>query len=72
MEGEEKRDNGSEYQINMLLEEALARQMDEMIEKFAQILRRMLTTTMPSSSDHFEGTSPFKIQVNFDIPVKVI
>ena len=47
--------------IKMLLEEALARQMDEMIEKFAQILRHMSTTTTSLSSGNFEGTSPFKI-----------
>ena len=37
---------------------------------FAQILRRLLTTVDTStSSNHFGGANPFKVQVNFDIPV---
>ena len=37
---------------------------------FSQILRRLPTTTYAStSSDHFGGVAPFKIQVNFDIHV---
>jgi hypothetical protein len=38
--------------------------------EFFHILQRLpITTGMPSSSSHFGGTSPFKVQVNFDIPI---
>jgi hypothetical protein len=41
-----------------------------MMENFAHILQRLpITTGTSSSSDHFGGTSPFKVQVNFDIPI---
>ena len=41
-----------------------------MMENFAHILKRLpIASGRSSSSDHFEGTSPFKVQVNFDIPV---
>jgi hypothetical protein len=39
-----------------------------MMENFSHVLQRMsITTNMASSSDHFGGTSNFKVQVNFDI-----
>ena len=54
----------------MLLGEALMRQRNEMMDNFTQILRRMLTATdAPSTSSHFGGATPFKVQVNFDIPL---
>jgi hypothetical protein len=37
-----------------------------MMEKFAQILRRFPIEEAYSSSDH---ATPFKLQVNFDIPL---
>jgi hypothetical protein len=41
-----------------------------MMENFVHILQRLLIETNASSSSvHFGGTSPFKVQVNFDIPV---
>jgi hypothetical protein len=67
---EEKRDEGAGDSINLFLEESLTRQRDEMMENFSQILRRLSTTTdTSSSSNHFGGITPFKVQVNFDIPV---
>jgi hypothetical protein len=67
---EEKKNNGAEDSINMLFEQALARQRDKMMENFSHILQRMsIATCASSSSDHFGGTSPFKVQVNFDILV---
>ena len=40
-----------------------------MIDNFAQILRRMPTTAdAPSTSNRFGGVTPFKVQVNFEIP----
>ena len=41
-----------------------------MMENFSHILQRLpIESDASSSSSHFGGTSPFKVQVNFDIPV---
>jgi hypothetical protein len=41
-----------------------------MMENFSQILRRLSTIAdTSSSSNHFGSTTPFKVQVNFDILV---
>ena len=41
-----------------------------MMDNFSHILQRLpIASGASSSSDHFGGTSPFKVQVNFDIPV---
>jgi hypothetical protein len=67
---EEKKIDGADDPINLLLEQALTRQRDEMMENFSHILKRLpIASGASSSSGHFEGTSPFKVQVNFDIPV---
>jgi hypothetical protein len=66
----EKKNGKAKDSINMLLEQALVRQRDEMMDNFAHILQRLpIATGASSSSDHFGGTSPFKVQVNFDIPI---
>ena len=40
------------------------------MNNFAQILQRLPTTAnISTSSGHFGGAAPFKVQVNFDIPV---
>ena len=44
MVGEENRDDGAGDPIKMLLEESLTRQRNEMMDNFAHILLRMLTT----------------------------
>jgi hypothetical protein len=67
---EKNKNGGAKDSINLLLEQALARQRDEMMENFSHILQRLpIATSASSSSDHFGGTSPFKVQVNFDIPI---
>jgi hypothetical protein len=67
---EEKKIDRADDPISLLLEQALTRQRDEMMENFSHILQRLLIASdASSSSDHFRGTSPFKVQVNFDIPV---
>jgi hypothetical protein len=44
--------------------------MNKMMDNFTHILQHMLIATSASSSrDHFGGTSPFKVQVNFYIPI---
>jgi hypothetical protein len=67
---EEKKNDGADDPISLLLEQALTRQRDEMMENFSHILQHLpIASGASSSSDHFGGTSPFKVQVNFDIPV---
>jgi hypothetical protein len=67
---EEKKNDGADDPISLLLEQALTRQRDEMMENFSHILQRLsIATGASSSSGHFGGTLPFKVQVNFDIPV---
>jgi hypothetical protein len=54
----------------MLLEQDLTRERDEMMENFVCILQHLpITTGVSSLSDNFGGTSPFKVPVNFDIPI---
>jgi hypothetical protein len=67
---EEKKNDGADDSINLLLEQALTRQRDEMMENFSHILQCLpIETCTSSSNNHFGSTSPFKVQVNFDIPV---
>ena len=41
-----------------------------MMENFSHILQRLpIASDASSLSGHFGGTSPFKVQVNFDIPI---
>jgi hypothetical protein len=41
-----------------------------MMENFSHVLQHLLVATSASSlSGQFRGTSPFKVQVNFDIPI---
>jgi hypothetical protein len=41
-----------------------------MMENFSHILQHLpIATDTSSSTNHFGGTSPFKVQVNFDIPI---
>jgi hypothetical protein len=67
---EEKKNDGADNPINLLLEKSLTRLRDEMMENFSHILQFLsIASGVSSSSGHFGGTSPFKVQVNFDIPV---
>ena len=40
-----------------------------MTDNFAQILQRLPTRGATASSSHYGGTTHFKVQVNFDIPI---
>jgi hypothetical protein len=62
----EKNDDGTRDPFKMLLEEALTQQMNEMMDSFAQINRRLPTSDASSSSG---GAAFFKVQINFDIPI---
>jgi hypothetical protein len=67
---EENKNDTVDDPINLLLEQALTRQRDEMMENFSHILKFLPIALGASSSiGHFGGTSPFKVQVNFDISI---
>jgi hypothetical protein len=61
-----KKDDGTGDPFKMLLEESLVRQRNEMMDNFAQMLRQLSTSDASTSS---RGTTPFKVQINFDIPI---
>ena len=65
MEGEKKYD-GTGDPFKLLIEESLMQQRNEMMDNFMQILQRLPTSDASSSSG---GTAPFKVQINFDIPI---
>jgi hypothetical protein len=66
----EKKNDGEEDFIHLLLEQALTRQRDKMMDNFSHILQCLsIAAGASSSSGQFRGTSPFKVQVTFDIPI---
>ena len=67
--GDEKKDEGAEDPIKILLEEALEKQRNAMMDNFAQILQRLPTGSASTSNSHFGGASPFKVQLKFDITI---
>ena len=67
---EENKNDGADDLISLFLEKSLVQQRDEMMENFSHILQCFpITLGAYSSRSHFGGTSPFKIQENFDIPI---
>ena len=62
----ENKDDGIGDPFKLLIEESLMQQRDEMMDSFAQILWRLPTGDASSSN---EGTTPLKVQINFDIPI---
>jgi hypothetical protein len=67
---EEKKNDGADNPINLFLEQALMRQREKMMENFPRILQCLsIVTGASSSNNHFGITFPFKVQVNFYIPV---
>jgi hypothetical protein len=62
----EKKDEGTRYPFKMLLEESLTQHRNEMMDIFTQILRWLPTGDASSSRG---GAAPFKVQINFDIPI---
>jgi hypothetical protein len=65
MAGENKYDRTRDP-FKLLIEEALTQQRNEMMDSFVQILRRLPTGDASSSNG---GATPFKVQINFDIPI---
>ena len=66
---DEKKDEGAGDPIKILLEEAPEKQRNAMMDNFVQILQRLPTGSVSASSSPFGGATPFKVQVNFDIPI---
>ena len=67
--GEEKNYEGVGDPIKIFLKEALEKQRNAMMDNFAQILQQLPTGDASTSSSHSGGTNPFKVQVNFYIPI---
>jgi len=66
---EEKKDEGAGGPLKMLPEESLERYRDAMMDKFSQFLWRLPRGDASSSGSHSRGATPFKVQVNFVIPI---
>ena len=66
---EGKKDEGAGDPIKILLEEALNKQRNAMMDNFAQIIQRLPTYGASASNSHSGGATPFKVQVNIDIPI---
>ena len=66
---EGKKYEGAEDPIKILLEEALEKQRNTMMDNFAQILQRLPTYIASTSNSHSGSATPFKVQVNFYIPI---
>lgn len=66
---EEKKDEGVDDPFKIFLEETLKRQRNMMMDNFTKIFRQLPTGDTSSSSSDSEGTTPFKVQVNFEIPI---
>jgi hypothetical protein len=65
MKGENK-DERTRDPFKLFIKASLMQQRNEMMDNFAQILRRLPIGDASSSSG---GTAPFKVQINFDIPI---
>jgi hypothetical protein len=65
MVGEKKYD-GTGYPFKLLIEEYLTQKRNKMMDSFPQIFRRLPTGDTSSSRG---GAAPFKVQINFDIPI---
>ena len=66
---EEKKGEGAGDPIKILLKEALEKQRNAMMDNFAQILKWLPTDGVSTSRNRSRGTAPFKVQVNFEIPI---
>jgi hypothetical protein len=62
----EKKDDGIRDPFKILLEESLMNQRNDMMDSFAQILQQLPTGDASSSNG---GATPFKVEINFDIPI---
>ena len=60
--GDEKKDEGAEDPIKMLLEEDLEKQRKAMMDNFTHILQRLPTGNASAFSSHSGGATPFKYE----------
>ena len=67
--GDEKKYEGAGDSIKILLKEALEKQRNTIMDNFAQILQWFPTSGASASNNHSGGTTPFKVQVKFEIPI---
>ena len=67
--GEENKYEGAGDPIKIFLEEALEKQRNVIMDSFDQILQWLPTSGASISNSHSGGATPFKVQVNFDIPI---
>jgi hypothetical protein len=65
MAGENKYDETGDA-FKMFIKESLMQQRNKMMDSFAQILRRLPTGDTSSLNG---GNAPFKVKINFDIPI---
>jgi len=65
----EKKDEGLGDPIKILLEEALERQRNAMMDSFAQILQQLPRGDASASNSYSGNATPFKVHVNFEIPI---
>jgi hypothetical protein len=66
---EENKNDRADDSINLLLEQALTRQRDEMMENFSHIFQRLpIETGASSSSNHFGSTSPSRYRLILTFP----
>ena len=66
---EGKKDEGAGDPIKILLEEALEKQRNMMMDNFAQTLQWLPTYGTSASNNHSGGATHFKVQLNFYIPI---
>jgi len=66
---DEKKDEEVGDLIKILLEEALEQQRNAMMDNFAQILQRLPRGDASASNSYSRNATPFKVQVNFEIPI---
>ena len=66
---DEKKDKGAGDPIKILLEEVLEQQKNAMMDNFAQIVQRLPRGNALASNSYSGNATPFKVHVNFEIPI---
>ena len=66
---DEKKDEGAGDPIKILLKESLEWQRNAMMDSFAQILQVLPRGDASASNSYSGNATPFKVQVNFEIPI---
>ena len=66
---EENKDEGAGDPIKILLEEALEKQRNVMMDNFSHTLQSLPIDNAFASCNHFGGAICFKVKVSFEIPL---